>query len=122
MRPGSNLYSLVQPELIGLPAHIPRHMFSLGHVVRIDAQVHDIRKSFVRLKNFTFTGDVPQALLNVSFGKYIEILRPSIRDDASINTRLLGALDFPEILHIQAVAVFRWRDGQAAYFELVSAA
>lgn len=120
LRRGSKLHPLIQPELVGLDDHVLPHLMALGHEVFVEAQVHDIRKSFVRLKNFTFKGTVPEAILSVRFGKYIELLRPTFQIDGSINTLLLGALDTSEVLEFKAVAAFRWRDGYPVYFELMA--
>jgi hypothetical protein len=121
VRNGSNLHALIQPELVGLNGQLPSHLLSLGQEVSIRAQVHDIKKSFARLKNFSFIGDVPSAVLNAEFGKFIELLRPKFHRNEVLNTLLLRALDGGEVLEFKTIAAFRWRDGQPVYFELKSA-
>ena len=120
LRRGSHLYQLIQPELPGLEGFETPQLMPTGYEVFVTGYVHDIKKSFVRLKDFTFTGNVPNAIMASNFGKFIEILRPSTRKNESINALLLRALDESQPLRIKAVAAFRWRDGYPVYFELVS--
>ncbi len=116
----SNLYSLIQPELTGVDSGSPSHIISLGHEIHIDAQVHDFKKSIVRLKNFVFSSEVPHEIQNAAFGNYIDARRPTMRDDGATNSLLLNALDDSEILRFKADAAFRWRDGKPTFFEILS--
>jgi hypothetical protein len=120
MRSRSNLYPLIQPELLGMGFHKPQQIIPHGVRVHIEAHVHELPRAFVRLKNYTFVENVPAEVASIDFGSYLDVLRPSAVQNQECNLALIHALDESKVITIEAIAAFKWKDGAPAYFEFRS--
>jgi hypothetical protein len=117
LRRSSHLSHLIQPELPLVSEQAPPHVLPLGYRVEVKAQIHDIKKCFVRLKEVSFIGDVPEALMSAELGTYLNVLRPPYRSHADFNQYLLESLDKSNVVTFNLIAAFRWRDGYPVHFE-----
>lgn len=117
VRKSSHLSHLIQPELPLIIEQAPPHVLPLGQRVEVRALIHDIKKYLVRLKEVSFIGDVPEALMSAELGTYLNVLRPPYRSHADFNQYLLDILDKSNFVTFNLIAAFRWRDGYPVHFE-----